>query len=604
METEVDNARVESDDVAVVLFSTYLELALDGNCDESASKGLGGRTHCVGFDNHPTLPPIPFAGAAGNNVDMKSTQPFSSLQFDNAFTRSLPADPSDHNTRRQVREACYSRVLPTPVAEPKLLAYSKEMAELLGLQINGSNAQAIAEVFSGNHVLDEMDPFAMCYGGHQFGNWAGQLGDGRAINLGEVVNSQGQRWMLQLKGAGPTPYSRTADGLAVLRSSVREFLCSEAMHHLGVPTTRALTLVSTGEGVMRDMFYDGNPKIEPGAVVCRVAPSFTRFGNFQIFASRGDQKTLRQLVDHTIRYDFPHLGSPSPETYTAWFHEVCRRTAEMIVHWMRVGFVHGVMNTDNMSILGLTIDYGPYGWLEDYDPGWTPNTTDAQGRRYRYGHQPQIAQWNLMQLANSLVNFFESVEPLQKGLQIYVDCFESGWDKMMADKLGIEEFKPESDEALVSDLLRVLQMTETDMTIFYRRLADIDCKSETTLEDDRGIITPLIDAYYQPDDLSDDTVRETANWIRRYRVRIRQQSLNDHDRRKRMNLVNPKYVLRNYLAQLAIDKSEQGDHSLINQLLDVLRNPYDEQPENKIHAEKRPEWARHRAGCSMLSCSS
>ena len=256
-------------------------------------------------------------------------------------------------------------------------------------------SDAFSQVFSGSSITEGMDPYAMCYGGHQFGNWAGQLGDGRAINLGEVINRAGNRWALQLKGAGPTPYSRTADGLAVMRSSVREFLCSEAMFHLGVPTTRALSIVATGDEVMRDMFYDGNPKHEPGAVVCRVVPSFTRFGNFEIFAMRGEFDLLKQLVDYTIRTDFPHFLAQdtelSPDVYIQWFDEILHTTVDMIVDWMRVGFVHGVMNTDNMSILGLTIDYGPYGWLEGYDPNWTPNTTDAGGRRYHFWHQPQMA---------------------------------------------------------------------------------------------------------------------------------------------------------------------------------------------------------------------
>ena len=307
------------------------------------------------------------------------------LNFDNRFTSALPADPIADNYVRQVQAACYSRVHPTPVAQPRLVAYSNEVAAFLGLSPALCETPEFAEVFAGNRLLPAMDPHAACYGGHQFGNWAGQLGDGRAINLGEIVNAQGQRWMLQLKGAGPTPYSRTADGLAVLRSSVREFLCSEAMHHLGVPTTRALSLVTTGEDVVRDMFYDGHPKAEPGAVVCRVAPSFTRFGSFQIFAARREHEVLQQLIDHTIRTDFPHLGAPSQEIYLRWYEEVVHSTALLMAHWMRVGFVHGVMNTDNMSILGLTIDYGPYGWLENYDPDWTPNTTDAGGRRYQIG---------------------------------------------------------------------------------------------------------------------------------------------------------------------------------------------------------------------------
>ena len=338
------------------------------------------------------------------------------LTFDNRFVRELPADPESGNYCRQVEGVCFSRVQPLQVTEPRLVACAREVSELLDLSGDPFLSKDFAEVFSGNRILPGMDPYAMCYGGHQFGSWAGQLGDGRAINLGETVNRKGERWTLQLKGAGPTPYSRRADGLAVLRSSVREFLCSEAMYHLGVPTTRALSLVLTGEQVVRDMFYDGNPKEEPGAVVCRVAESFTRFGSFQIFSARGEIQVLQQLLDFTIRTDFPHLGEPTKEVYVKWFEEVCRTTAEMIVHWMRVGFVHGVMNTDNMSILGLTIDYGPYGWLEDYDSNWTPNTTDAVGRRYCFGNQPQIALWNLAQLGNAMLPLVDSPEPLEQGL--------------------------------------------------------------------------------------------------------------------------------------------------------------------------------------------
>ena len=534
------------------------------------------------------------------------------LQFDNRFTRGLPADPETANTRRQVFEACYSRVKPTPVAKPQLIGWSDEVAALLDLDAAAFQTEQFAEVFGGNQVLPNMDPFAMCYGGHQFGNWAGQLGDGRAINLGEVRNNCGEHWTLQLKGAGPTPYSRTADGLAVLRSSLREFLCSEAMHHLGVPTTRALSLVLTGEQVLRDMFYDGNPKHEPGAVVCRVAPSFTRFGNFQIFAARQDEPNLRRLVDFTIRNDFPELlpdrpGDDQPianEVINAWFEEVCRRTAVMIVHWMRVGFVHGVMNTDNMSILGLTIDYGPYGWLEDYDPNWTPNTTDAGGRRYRFGNQPGIAHWNLFQLANAIVQLTKEPEPLEAALESYIDRYESGAREMMATKLGLNELTGESDDELKKELWAILQLVETDMTIFYRQLATVPtAESDQT---DLEVIAPLIDAYYDPSALKADAenLARVANWVRTYQARVRQDGTSDQQRQERMNCVNPKYVLRNYIAQLAIDKSEAGDHAMIQELLEVLRHPYDEQPGAEQFAEKRPEWARERAGCSMLSCSS
>ena len=524
-----------------------------------------------------------------------------SLQFDNCFTRCLPGDPVPDNTRRQVTQACYSRVLPTKVARPELVAYSREVAELLDLDMREVDLEDFAQVFAGNRLVEGMDPFAMCYGGHQFGNWAGQLGDGRAINLGEVVNGRGERWILQLKGAGPTPYSRTADGLAVLRSSVREFLCSEAMYHLAVPTTRALSLVLTGEEVLRDMFYDGNPQYELGAVVCRVARSFTRFGNFQLFTWRRDLDTLRQLVDYTIRTDFSHLGEPSQETYAAWFDEICRTTAEMLVHWMRVGFVHGVMNTDNMSVLGQTIDYGPYGWLEDFHPSRTPNTTDAAGRRYCFGNQPQIAMWNLAQFGNALVPLFDDTQPLQTAMESYSREFEHGWQTMMAAKLGWQTYVPETDEPLTKDLFELLQLTETDMTIFFRRLAQIDVTGASTPDE---LFEPLREAYYVPEQLNDDLRSRIHDWLQRYVSRCQQDGTPGEERRARMNAVNPKYVLRNYLAQLAIDKSDQGDYSLINELLELLRRPYDEQPEHEQYAAKRPDWARHRAGCSMLSCSS
>jgi len=528
-----------------------------------------------------------------------------SLTFDNRFTRELPADPEPANRRRQVTGACYSRVKPVRVVAPRLVAYSQEAAELLDLSVEACESPEFVRVFSGNEMLPGMDPYAAIYGGHQFGNWAGQLGDGRAINLGEIINRRLERWALQLKGAGPTPYARNADGLAVLRSSVREFLCSEAMFHLGVPTTRALSLIATGEPVERDMFYDGHPKKEPGAVVCRIAPSFTRFGSFEIFASRGDTKVLKQLLDYTVRTDFPHLGEPSPAVYLLWFEEVCRRTADLIVQWMRVGFVHGVMNTDNMSILGLTLDYGPYGWLDNYDPNWTPNTTDAAGRRYRFGHQPQIAHWNLAQLANAIYPLIEDARPLQQAVDLYAERYLQGWKTMMARKLGLSAFDPYSDEALVRELLSVLPAIETDMTIFFRRLSALDISVELLADiSDEAIMAPLMDAYYVPAQITGEYQAIIGNWLRKYVTRVQRDKTSPETRRLQMNAVNPQYVLRNYLAQQAIDKAEAGDFSLINELLDLLRNPYTEQPGKEKFAEKRPDWARHRAGASMLSCSS
>ena len=530
--------------------------------------------------------------------------PLASLRFDNRFTRMLPADPVTENSRRQVFNACYSRVVPVRPVAPQLVAYSPETAALIDLDAAACASPLFTRVFSGDLVLPGMDPHAACYGGHQFGNWAGQLGDGRAINLGETVNRRGEHWTLQLKGAGPTPYSRRADGLAVMRSSLREFLCSEAMHHLGVPTTRALSLILTGERVERDRFYDGRVEEEPGAVVCRVAPSFLRFGNYELHAARGELEVLRRLADFTIRTLFPHLGEPSPAVYGQWFAEVCRTTAELMVHWLRVGFVHGVMNTDNLSILGLTIDYGPYGWLEDYDPYWTPNTTDAAGRRYCYGRQPTIAHWNLAQLANALHPLMGDPAPLEQALTDYSRRFEEGWQAAMAAKLGLKAFAADTDTALVQDMLGLLAEVETDMTLFYRHLAEIPAGTADDRPATETLAAPLMPALYQPEQLNPAYLEHLGSWLDRYRARLRHDGLDDRERQQRMDAVNPKYVLRNYLAQLAIDDIAAGNFSLTRELLDVLRHPYDEQPGRERFAEKRPEWARHRPGCSMLSCSS
>jgi len=522
------------------------------------------------------------------------------LVFDNQFVKQLPADNLTENYPRQVQGACYSWVKPKHMQAPKMVAYSSEALQLLDLTVQDAESKQFLNVFSGNEQLGGMQPYATCYGGHQFGNWAGQLGDGRAINLGEMLNQQGERWALQLKGAGPTPYSRTADGLAVLRSSIREFLCSEAMYHLGVPTTRALSLMTTGEQVVRDVMYNGNPAPEPGAVVCRLAPSFTRFGHFQYYAQQ-ESGLLKQFADYTIKTDFPHLSEPSKETYIKWFEEICTSTCDMIAEWMRVGFVHGVMNTDNMSILGLTIDYGPYGWLESYDQNWTPNTTDAQHHRYAFGQQAQIAHWNLYQLANAIYPLIDEVDPLEKALNNYADRYGKKWLFMMCQKLGFSSVKKEVDSDLVKQLLTCFGQHETDMTIFFRRLANVLSNDDRL--DIEASIKWLSPAFYS-DELSADAKKSLTDWLAAYWQRRQQDPITAEQRTVLMNKVNPKYVLRNYLAQQAIDKSEQGDHSMVNELLDVLRHPYDEQFDKEHLNQKRPDWAKHKVGCSMLSCSS
>ncbi|PKG52363.1 protein adenylyltransferase SelO [Olleya sp. 1-3] len=518
------------------------------------------------------------------------------LNIKNTFTSQLPADPITDNSRRQVTKACYSFVTPKQTAKPELVHVSPEMLDTLGMSENDAKTKQFLNVFTGNTVLEGTTPYAMCYGGHQFGHWAGQLGDGRAINLFEVEHNN-KNWKLQLKGAGETPYSRTADGLAVLRSSVREYLCSEAMYHLGVPTTRALSLALSGDQVLRDVMYNGNPDYEKGAIVSRISPSFLRFGSFEILASRQDTETLKTLVDYTINTHFTHLGTPNKHAYVQFFNEVAMRSLDMVIHWQRVGFVHGVMNTDNLSILGLTIDYGPYGWLEGFEPGWTPNTTDNQNKRYQYGAQPDIVLWNLYQLANALYPLIEEAEGLEAVLANYAQQKDIQYLQMMRSKIGLSS-EEQLDANLIQELEDCLQLTETDMTIFFRNLSDFDGVNPTNgLQISR-------DSFYDIKSVT-EAIKDRWNlWFESYADRLERDPISAKAKKENMNSVNPKYVLRNYMAQLAIDDANKGDYKLIDDLFNLLKQPYAEQPKHEKWFTKRPEWARHKVGCSMLSCSS
>ena len=514
--------------------------------------------------------------------------------FDNRFINELPGDPLTLNQPRQVLGALWSTVTPQPVCSPQLIAYSAELAELLGISTDRLMQPDWLGALSGNALLTGMTPFATCYGGHQFGQWAGQLGDGRAISLGELIHHD-QRWELQLKGAGKTPYSRRGDGKAVLRSSIREFLCSEVMFHLGVPTTRALSLVLTGEQIWRDMFYDGHPLQEPGAIVCRVAPSFIRFGHFQLPAMRGELALLNQLIDFTIDRDFPHLSaSPAEQRRMQWFREICTTTAKLMVEWTRVGFVHGVMNTDNMSILGLTIDYGPYGWIDNFDLHWTPNTTDAEGLRYCFGRQPAIARWNLQRLAEALGSVITDHSMLSDGLAQFDQTFAQAMGDMLAAKLGLTGWH-ESDSSMVDQLFALMTESEVDMTIFFRHLADLDVSAP-----DLSVLRP---AFYDSVKMKHYRERWDA-WFAQYCQRVMTAPFDIEERKAVMNRTNPCYVLRNYLAQQAIDAATTGDYQPLQTLMQVMREPYQERPEWASYAEKRPDWAKQKAGCSMLSCSS
>jgi len=519
------------------------------------------------------------------------------LKINNRFTAELPADPDLTNEIRQVKNTLFSYVNPTKPSHPELIHASEEVAELVGISKEEIQSEEFLNTFSGKDILPGTQPYAMCYAGHQFGNWAGQLGDGRAINLTEIENNN-QFYTLQLKGAGKTPYSRTADGLAVLRSSIREYLCAEAMHYLGVPTTRSLSLILSGDQVLRDILYNGNPAYEKGAVVCRVAPSFIRFGSFEMLTARNELKNLKEFVEFTIKHYFPEITGEPKEQYLQFFKKVADTTREMILHWQRVGFVHGVMNTDNMSIHGITIDYGPYGWLENYDPNWTPNTTDSQNRRYRFGNQPQVAQWNLYQLANALYPLINEAEPLEKILDSFINDYEEDYKNMFLSKLGLFT-SSETDDKIIKGIEEILQLSETDMTIFFRNLSQI--KKSDAVEQ---AFEKIEYAFYLPEEIKGEILDAWQKWLSVYLRRLNVETLSDEERTAKMNLINPKYVLRNYMAQLAIDEADKGDYSLVDELFQLLKNPYDEQPESEKWFAKRPDWARSKVGCSMLSCSS
>lgn len=514
----------------------------------------------------------------------------SGKEYRKEFISHFPGDNSGDDTPRQTPGMLWSKAIPTPVRSPKLLSWSDELAQQLGIE-KPDNQDEI-NILGGSRVTSSMHPYAACYAGHQFGNWAGQLGDGRAITLGEWATPSGESWELQLKGAGMTPYSRRADGRAVLRSSVREYLMSEAMHYLGIPTTRALSLVSTGDKVMRDMFYDGNPEYEPGAIVMRAAPSFLRFGNFEMPSARKELDNLKQLVDWTINRYYPHIKGE--DQIIRFFSEVMERTAEMIVGWMQVGFVHGVMNTDNMSILGLTIDYGPYSFLDDYDRAFTPNTTDLPGRRYAFGQQPPIAQWNLGCLAGGLAPLLPDTKGLTAVLDQYSNVYWAKYYAMMGGKLGLDQVNTE-DFDFINRFEKMLATVMPDMTIFFQLLADIPLEAEG-----QNLVNHIKESLYS--ELTDTHATLLLDILTEYTARIRKNITSPKERAEIMAAHNPRFVLRNYLLHQAIEGLQNGDDAVFKQLQEAMKNPYS----NKGDAfwGKRPDWAKQQPGCSMLSCSS
>jgi uncharacterized protein YdiU (UPF0061 family) len=483
----------------------------------------------------------------------------------------LPLD----NSFASLPPAFYTRLMPTPLPAPYLVAVSPAAAQLLGL-----TAEQVADsldVLIGNAVPERGQPLAAVYSGHQFGVWAGQLGDGRAILFGEVATAAGPL-ELQWKGAGQTPYSRMGDGRAVLRSSIREFLCSEAMHGLGIPTSRALSVAGSSQGVMRET-------VETAAVVVRMAPSFVRFGSFEHWYYRNQPEQLKILADYVIDRFYPDLrGQDNP--YQALLTEVTRRTAHLMAHWQAVGFMHGVMNTDNMSILGLTLDYGPYGFMEAFDPGHICNHTDQQGR-YSYANQPQVGHWNCYALAQALLPLIGEPDDAQAALDSYQSAFADKLDELLHAKLGLTLLAEhgDADRALFDAMFALMQANGVDFTQFFRKLSGLraaDTSADEPLRD-LFIDRPAFDA-----------------WAQQYRQRLQAEASDDTARQLAMNKTNPKYVLRNYLAQVAIDAAQKQDYSEVTRLLAVLQRPYDEQPEHEHYAALPPDWASH----LEVSCSS
>jgi uncharacterized protein YdiU (UPF0061 family) len=473
--------------------------------------------------------------------------------------------------------AYFTELPPTPLPSPRLVALNEPLARELGLDPALIASPEGVEAFTGNLPLAGSRPLASVYSGHQFGVWAGQLGDGRAILLGDIDTPDGPQ-ELQLKGSGRTPYSRMGDGRAVLRSSIREYLCSEAMHGLGIPTTRALILTSSPGPVRRE-------EIETAAVLTRVAPSFIRFGHFEHFVhTEPDEDALRRLADFVIDQHMPQLRDQSGSPYAALLQEVSRRTALLMAEWQRVGFAHGVMNTDNMSILGLTIDYGPFGFLDAYDPGHICNHSDHTGR-YAFARQPNIAFWNLHALATALLPLVGDDQPVLAALDAYRQVYPQALARTLRAKLGLAEAR-EEDQALAEDLLKRMAADRADHTITFRRLAQFSSAPGAANDSVRDLFLD----------------REAFDaWAQRYAERLRAEGSVDAERALRMNRVNPKYILRNHLAEMAIRQARDGDFGELGRLLKVLERPYDEQPQHEsAYAGFPPDWAQLLEG----SCSS
>ncbi|WP_419869202.1 protein adenylyltransferase SelO [Chryseobacterium sp. CT-SW4] len=503
------------------------------------------------------------------------------------FIKTFPGDFSYNPMQRNTPKVLFSMVKPVGFDHPGLIIFNEKLSEEIGL---GTFEENDLSFLVGNSLPENIQTYATAYAGYQFGNWAGQLGDGRAILAGEITNENNQTTEIQWKGAGATPYSRHADGRAVLRSSVREYLMSEAMYHLGVPTTRALSLSFTGEKVVRDMMYNGNPQEEKGAVIIRTAESFLRFGHFELLSAQKEYQTLKDLTDFTIKRYYPEITSEGTQKYKDFFENICKRTADLMIEWYRVGFVHGVMNTDNMSALGLTIDYGPYSMMDEYDLNFTPNTTDLPGRRYSFGKQGQISQWNLWQLANALHPLIQDETFLEKTLNDFGNYFWENHDRMLGKKFGFDSLLKD-DEEFFTNWQGLMHELKLDYTLFFNYLENLDPSGSTSLF--QGASYTILDEEKQ---------RKLNHFIAAYQSRLGKNHISREESILLMQQNNPKFTLRNYLLFECIEQIDNGETELLHKLITALENPYQEiYPE---FSKKRPSKYDDISGCSMLSCSS
>ncbi|XP_059146510.1 protein adenylyltransferase SelO, mitochondrial-like [Physella acuta] len=618
----------------------------------SVKIGQNGSTHAIMEHRPITLLSLGYAlkrfayRMAGVKVTLET------LNFNNLALQRLPVDPYVSDTQREVVGACFARISPTPVKQPALVCVSLPALKLLDIEEDQTKRPEFLEYFSGNKILPGSETAAHCYCGHQFGYFSGQLGDGAAIYLGEIVNQEGERWEVQLKGAGKTPFSRGSDGRKVLRSSIREFLCSEAMYHLGVPTTRAGSCITSETRVIRDIFYDGNAISEKCTLVLRISPTFLRFGSFEIFKSRdldtgrsgpsvGQTDLLIKLLQYTIETFYPQIWSryfSDPEKmYLKFYQEVVRRTARLVAHWQCIGWCHGVLNTDNLSIVGVTIDYGPFGFMDRYNPDFVCNSSDDAGR-YSYRQQPEMCKWNCLKLAEAI----QDVVPLSKTKDyhhLFDEEFQRFYNSLMRKKFGLKKEKPE-DSLLFDEFLVTLQKTGADFTNCFRCLSNFplpnspdfeERKLETlnqllsqssTLAELREInkppppnsqlsllmlmiqnkphLVPIVklrmpglEAEYKKEailqSLQNTTEEELTEanrgawlaWMETYTQRLlfEESDVADvvmlgEERRQMMDSVNPRFILRNYVAQRAIDAAEKGDYSEVQKVLKQLESPY------------------------------